>query len=285
MKSIMLRSSEQPEVSTRVRFRRVFVADGHSAEREALDILAAQIPDAYVAWEGNDITLVGGQRVRGRFILWVPQSRSQPPEEMELTPPSAMPAARRRSHSKNPSFNKGSKAQRKATSAAAAVAEAPVTTVTTDDALSVEGAEAGKHKSITRIDHPAKRTFGYFVRVTWKKQTRSKFFSDRKCGSRLAALHSAIQWRDATEQELGKPRSERVVIGSARNSTGVVGVRRMVKEGSEVFEVTWRKPGNRVGRTSFSIAKHGEERAFELAARERRRREEERLHSPRDSSP
>jgi hypothetical protein len=267
----MLRSSVQPEVSTRVRFRRVFVADGHSAEREALDILAAQIPDAYVAWEGNDIILVGGQRVRGRFILWVPQDRNQPPDDQELTPPAEAPASRRRS-------------RRKHAPRSAPPPPAAATTEAADDTDESDDEAAGKYKSITRIDHPAKRTFGYFVRVTWKKQTRSKFFSDRKCGGRLAALHCAIEWRDVTEQELGKPRSERVVIGSARNSTGVVGVRRMVKEGSEVFEVTWRKPGNRVGRTSFSIAKHGEERAFELAARERRRREEERLDSPHDAS-
>ncbi len=262
----MFRSSAQPEVSTRVRFRRVFVADGHSAEREALDILAARIPDAYVAWEGNNVTLVGGQRVRGRFILWVPQNRNQLPDDQELTPPAVSPANRHR-------------AQRKKAPLSAA-ATAPSEAIADESAVEAPD----KHKSITRIDHPAKRTFGYFVRVTWKKQTRSKFFSDRKCGGRLAALHCAIEWRDAIEQEFGKPRSERVVIGSARNSTGVVGVRRMVKEGSEVFEVTWRKPGNRVGRTSFSIAKHGEERAFELAARERRRREEERLHSPHDAS-
>ncbi len=263
----MLRSSVQFEVSTRVRFRRVFVADGHSAEREALDILAAQIPDAYVAWEGNDITLVDGQKVRGRFILWVPQDRKQPPEDQELTPPAEAPASRQRARRKKHSRPVPPPAAATPSAEAATADEPP-----------------GKYKSITRIDHPAKRTFGYFVRVTWKKQTRSKFFSDRKCGGRLAALHCAIEWRDATEEQLGKPRSERVVIGSARNSTGVVGVRRMVKEGSEVFEVTWRKPGNRVGRTSFSIAKHGEERAFELAARERRRREEERLDSPRDAS-
>ncbi len=90
-----------------------------------------------------------------------------------------------------------------------------------------------KHKGITRIDHPAKRTFGYFVRVTWNKQRRSKFFADSVDGDRLAALGAAIDWRNEAERELGKPRTERQVIGVSRTDTGIVGVRRTVKDGRE----------------------------------------------------
>jgi hypothetical protein len=136
-----------------------------------------------------------------------------------------------------------------------------------------------KHKGITRIDHPAKRTFGYFVRVTWNKQRRSKFFSDSVHGDRLAALAAALEWRNQAERELGKPRTERQVIGVSRTSTGIVGVRRAVKDGREVYEATWRE-GNRIRRTSYSIAKHGERRAFALARRARAKYERVRQRMP-----
>ncbi len=136
-----------------------------------------------------------------------------------------------------------------------------------------------KHKGITRIDHPAKRTFGYFVRVTWNKQRRSKFFSDSVYGDRLAALGAALEWRNEAERELGKPRTERQVIGVSRTSTGIVGVRRTVKDGREVYEATWRD-GNRIRRTSYSIAKHGERRALALARRAREKYERQRQRTP-----
>ena len=136
-----------------------------------------------------------------------------------------------------------------------------------------------KHKGITRIDHPAKRTFGYFVRVTWNKQRRSKFFSDSVYGDRLAALGAALDWRNEAERELGKPRTERQVIGVSRTTTGIVGVRRTVKDGREVYEATWRE-GNRIRRTSYSIAKHGERRALSLARRAREKYEKARHRMP-----
>lgn len=139
-----------------------------------------------------------------------------------------------------------------------------------------------RHKSITRIDHPAKKTYGYFVRVCWKRTIKMKFFSDRKHGDRLAALDAAIEWRDRTERELGKPRSERMVVGAhARNTSGVVGVRRRKKGGSEVFEVTWTTEAGKIARTSYAIGKYGEKRAFRMAVSKRRLHERQRLLTPR----
>jgi hypothetical protein len=71
------------------------------------------------------------------------------------------------------------------------------------------------------------------------------------------------------------------VIGfSSRNKSGVVGVRRMLKEGRDVYEATWMDAHSRVGRTSFSIARHGEKRAFRLAVRARQLHEKARLQVP-----
>jgi len=137
------------------------------------------------------------------------------------------------------------------------------------------------HKNLTRFDHPRKNTFGYFVRIQWKGEKHHKFFSDRVYGDRLGALTAALEWRDSTERRLAKPRTDRQVVGfSSRNKSGVVGVRRMLKEGRDVYEATWMDERGRVGRTSFSIARHGEKRAFRLAVRARQLHEKARLQVP-----
>jgi len=43
-----------------------------------------------------------------------------------------------------------------------------------------------------------------------KDQQYAKFFSDRRYGDRLAALDAALEWRNATEWMIGKPRREGV---------------------------------------------------------------------------
>ncbi|GAB4157360.1 MAG: hypothetical protein Fur005_11300 [Roseiflexaceae bacterium] len=97
-----------------------------------------------------------------------------------------------------------------------------------------------RHKNITRIDHPDKHTFGYNVRIMWCGKRYCKFFSDGIYGDRLAALDAAIEWRNQLEQEIGKPRTEQLVVGwHSRNNTGIVGVRRRKRGFGEVFEATW----------------------------------------------
>lgn len=147
----------------------------------------------------------------------------------------------------------------------------------------MRGPKTTRHKNITRIDHPAKRTFGYNVRVAWKGQKYGKFFSDQKHGDRLGALAAAIEWRDNKEKEIGKPRTEHQVVGwSSRNKSGAIGVRRCKRAGVDSFEVTWMIYGDRPRKTatSYSIAKHGEKKAFKLALRARQRGERLRWHAP-----
>jgi hypothetical protein len=142
------------------------------------------------------------------------------------------------------------------------------------------------HKNLTRFDHPKKNTFGYFVRIQWKGEKYHKFFSDGVYGDRLGALAAALEWRDATERMLAKPHTERQVIGfSSRNKSGVVGVRRLLKQGRDVYEATWMDADGHVGRTSYSIARHGEKRAFRLAVRARQLHEKARLQVPLKRAP
>lgn len=137
-----------------------------------------------------------------------------------------------------------------------------------------------RYKGITRIDHPPKKTYGYNVRVRWKGTTYGKFFSDRKYGDRLAALAAAIEWRDATEKEIGKPRTEHPVVSvNSRNKTGFIGIRRRREGNHESFEANWVLNG-KVGRTRFSITRHGEKGALKLAMRARMQHERLRWRSP-----
>src|ERR1044071_2346452 len=115
------------------------------------------------------------------------------------------------------------------------------------------------HKNLTRFDHHQKNTFGYFVRIQWKGEKYHKFFSDAVYGDRLGALAAALEWRDATERKLKKtPTHRHLGRSSPRNARGVVGVRRIIKRGRDVYEATWKDAHGRVGRTSFSITRHGE---------------------------
>lgn len=144
---------------------------------------------------------------------------------------------------------------------------------------------ATKHKGVSRIDQTHKHTHGWYVRVRLGGATKSRFFNDRKCGGHLAALQHAVEWRNQTEQELGKPRTDYVVVGAnPRNNTGVVGVRRcdykyVGKDGrvylNPVYEVTWHANRDLKGKTSVSIKKYGEREVFRRACGIRRRKEQE----------
>ena len=139
------------------------------------------------------------------------------------------------------------------------------------------------HRGVSRIDSPAKKMHGWYVRVRFNRQSKARFISDKLYGGEEAALAKAIECRDAFEQALGRPRTDYQVIGdSSRNPGGVAGVRRAVrkyrgKDGTvhinEVYEVTWSAGRERRGRTCVSIRKHGELRAFRMACAIRRGKE------------
>ena len=137
-----------------------------------------------------------------------------------------------------------------------------------------------KHKNVTRVDHDASHTHGYSVRIQWQGERRAKFFSDAKYGDRLGALATAIEWRNATERELGKPRTERQVVGLVYSTSGVPGVRRVRDGYTDYYEATWGTTVGKMGRTRYSINRHGEKRALQMAIKARERGERERLKTP-----
>lgn len=132
-----------------------------------------------------------------------------------------------------------------------------------------------KHKDIARIDQASKRTHGWYVRVRFNGTTHSKLFSDLKHGSRAASLVAAIAWRDSTEREIGKLRTDRNIVTVSNSSPGVVGVR--LNEKLNRYEVSWVTLQGKQGKTTVSILKHGKEKAFQIACERRKEKEAERL--------
>jgi hypothetical protein len=140
-------------------------------------------------------------------------------------------------------------------------------------------------KSISRIDQPEKRTHGWYVRVRFAGQEVSKFFSDKLHGGKKKSLDAALAYRNETEKEFGKPRTDRPVVArQPRRKNDIVGVRYAVKRASTaagdtsespVYEVTWSPRPNVVQRTSVSIKKWGKKEAFRRACEIRREKERE----------
>lgn len=132
-----------------------------------------------------------------------------------------------------------------------------------------------KHKDIARIDQDSKRTHGWYVRVRFQGKTHSKFFSDIKCGGHYSSLLSAIAWRNKTEVKIGKIRTNKHMVTMTNSRTGVVGVR--LNEKLNRYEVSWVTHQGKQGKTSVSIKKHGEKKAFIRACSIRQEKEQQRL--------
>lgn len=248
---------EQEHGSVRVHGSNIFMLGGHGPNRTLLDQQAATTPGAFVAWEAQGLALPEQRHAAPRFALWLPYT---PPAPAAEKPDAPLPEA------------DGFDAE-----IADGVAEADGQPA----AKRPRGPKTTRHKNITRIDHPPKRTHGFFVRVRWKGQNRSRFFSDKKHGDRLSALGAAIEWRDTTERELGKPRTERLVIGQPRSSnTGVVGVRRRKEGHTEYMEATWVNEQGTLSRTRFSIARYGVKGALRRAQKAREQNERVRWKTP-----
>lgn len=62
------------------------------------------------------------------------------------------------------------------------------------------GRSLGRPRGVSRIDHPARRTYGWFVRVGYaglgKQARHTRFFSDGLHGGIAAALRAALSFRD-----------------------------------------------------------------------------------------
>jgi len=131
-------------------------------------------------------------------------------------------------------------------------------------------------KNITRVIDKRKHVDGYYVRIQWKGEKYSKLFSITEYDSEDMALAHAKAWRNRKEQEIDKPRTERLVMGTARpTNTGEKGIALMMvrhrKDGKPgkvahpFYIVTTVDENGRQRRTGVSIEKHGKEKALKMA--------------------
>lgn len=130
---------------------------------------------------------------------------------------------------------------------------------------------------ICRIDQPSHRTHGFFVRLARQGKIHSAFFSDRRHGGRDQAFAAAQTHRDTLAAKLGTPvrmaRQEAAEIVRRKGRSGIHGVQRIinrrVKPWRKSWKATWSPEVGVVRRKQFSIRKHGETQAKELALRAR----------------
>ena len=151
-------------------------------------------------------------------------------------------------------------------------------------------------RCITRIvTHGAKKSRGWEVRVIRRGIALTEYFADGKFGGKAGALSEAMHWRDDAVKNLRPiPRSELARRVTARNTSGIAGVRRRVKpqkkgEGKVFTYEVWTatgspQPGERKTR-DFYISKLGEDEAREAAIAQRLRWEQameryEQTHPP-----
>ena len=137
------------------------------------------------------------------------------------------------------------------------------------------------YRCITRvvINEP-KRTRGWQVRVIRRGIAINEFFSDSKHGGKLGSLSDAVHFRDQTTRDL-RPvlRSEIARRRTARNTSGIPGVRRVVVKStrsgkvfeSEMWEASGSPQPNKRKSRRFSVKRLGEDGAREAAISQRLR--------------
>ncbi|HFE64068.1 hypothetical protein B1H10_01870 [candidate division KSB1 bacterium 4484_188] len=136
-----------------------------------------------------------------------------------------------------------------------------------------------KAKGVSRIEQPEKNNYGWYVRVRYHGEIKSKFFADRKNGGRGKAFQMAKSWykkeMKAIIKKIGGKQTEEVgvpkgvvVTVNKRNNTGVVGIQKIVRKKAtktyKAFRVSFKENGKNKTRF-FSIEKYGEKKAFEMA--------------------
>jgi hypothetical protein len=131
---------------------------------------------------------------------------------------------------------------------------------------------------ICRIDQPAKRTHGFFVRIQRKRKIHSAFFSDLSHGGREAALAAAQQHHQKMKWKLGPPpqadRRRWAQMRRRKSASGIIGVQKVTRNYKgrflKAWVATWSPEPRVVRRMMFSILKYGAREAKQLAILARR---------------
>lgn len=133
------------------------------------------------------------------------------------------------------------------------------------------------NRNITRIERQT--TGGYLVRITRKGKLQSKYFADVDGGKRKA-LRDARAFRDELESKMRGYSSKQLARKErADNTSGYPGVRaveeadpRWPSNPCYRYWIAQWSPSKGVRRTKrFSVDKYGEDEAFRLAVKARKR--------------
>lgn len=138
-------------------------------------------------------------------------------------------------------------------------------------------------RNISRIEllsAQGHRLSGWEVRIQRQGKKYCKFFSDNQWNGNRGALNAAKKYRDELESQLRPYTTKKLAeTPSVRNTSGIVGVRRtwqtiVNKDYEFTYEfwvAQWIDGLGRRKTRSYSIAKYGEEGAFQLALAARRK--------------
>lgn len=134
------------------------------------------------------------------------------------------------------------------------------------------------NRNITRIDR--KTTGGYLVRITRRGKLHAQLFADRDYGGKRKALAAAKAHRDHLEQKLrGYSRRKLAEKPRVNNTSGIAGVRYVEetdprwksKPTYRYWIAQWSPQGGGRRTAKFSVEKYGDEEAYRLAVKARRK--------------
>jgi len=131
---------------------------------------------------------------------------------------------------------------------------------------------------ICRIDQPHKHNHGFFVRRQRAGKVHSGFFADLKHGGRKAAFKAAVVFRNKLAAKLGarthRNRKRNAMIVRRPGRSGIHGVQkyvdRRVRPVRSYWKATWSPEPGKIAKKQYSIRKHGDKKARQLAIRARR---------------
>lgn len=135
------------------------------------------------------------------------------------------------------------------------------------------------HKGVSRIDQAEKNTYGWYVRIRYKGETKSKFFADKKYGGRDKAFYQAKNWYKKESNKIlrrigGRDFEGRGIVDGILvtvhkdNNTGIVGIQKIVRKKKTTTYRAYRvvfKDHGKYKTKFFSIDKYGDKEAFEMA--------------------
>jgi hypothetical protein len=119
---------------------------------------------------------------------------------------------------------------------------------------------------IRRIDNPLTRTHSWHVSIQRRKKIITRHFSDGVYGGEEESYQAALAfWHETDQAQPQILRMEYADILRKNNTSGVPGVSKHKSDGREYWNARWPTSVGESKSAKFSVAKYGDQKAFELA--------------------